>query len=122
MRFLLRLAITAASLWVAVELIPGIRYTGEWYGLVGVALVFGVVNALVRPVLMLLSCPLVLLTFGLFVFVLNALMLMLTGVLATALGIEFYVDGFWSALVGALIVGIVSAVLNLFVNDGPARQ
>lgn len=122
MRFLLRLAITAASLWVAVELIPGITYTGEWYGLVGVALVFGVVNALVRPVLLLLTCPLVLLTFGLFVFVLNALMLMLTGALSSALGLAFEVDGFWSALLGALLIGIVSAVLNLFVADGARRK
>ncbi|HWV58538.1 MAG TPA: phage holin family protein [Longimicrobiales bacterium] len=121
MRFLLRLAITAASLWVAVELVPGIEYTGEWPGLVGVAVVFGVVNALIRPILMVLTIPLVVVTFGLFVFVLNALMLMLTGALATALGIEFYVHGFWSALLGALLVGVVSAALNLFVKDHSSR-
>lgn len=114
---MLRLVVTAASLWVAVRLVPGITYEGHWLGLFGVALVFGVVNALVRPVLLLLTCPLVVLTFGLFVFVLNGLMLLLTSALAAFLGIGFQVDGFWPALLGALVVGLVSAVLNLFVKD-----
>lgn len=116
MRFLLRLLATAAALWVAVILIPGISYSGGILGFLAVALVFGFVNAVIRPILKILTCPLVVLTLGLFVFILNAFLLWLTGEFAQALGLGFDVDGFWAALVGALIVGIVSTVLNLFVG------
>ena len=75
------------------------------------------VNAFVRPVLFLLTCPLVLLTLGLFVFVLNAFMLWLTAALAGGLGIDFTVRGFWPALLGSLVVSIVSTVLSVFVGE-----
>lgn len=117
MNFLLRLVITAAALWVAVAIVPGIDYSGPWLNLLIVALVFGVVNALVRPLLMLLTCPLIVLTLGLFALVLNALMLWLTSALAGALGIAFHVSGFGAAFVGGLVVGIVSAILNIFIRD-----
>jgi putative membrane protein len=117
MRFLIRLLITAVALWAAVELIPGIEHSGPWLNLVGVALVFGVVNAVIRPLLLMLTCPLVLLTLGLFIFVLNALMLMLTGALSNALGLGFTVDGFLPALLGGLVVGLVSTALNIVVGD-----
>jgi putative membrane protein len=117
MRFLIRLVITAVALWAAVELIPGIEHSGPWLNLVGVALVFGIVNAVIRPLLLMLTCPLVLLTLGLFIFVLNALMLMLTGALSNALGLGFTVAGFIPALLGGLVVGLVSTALNIIVGD-----
>jgi putative membrane protein len=117
MRFLVRLLITAVALWAAVELIPGIEHTGPWLNLVGVALVFGIVNAVIRPLLLMLTCPLVLLTLGLFIFVLNALMLMLTGALSNALGLGFTVAGFLPALLGGLVIGLVSTALNVIVGD-----
>lgn len=117
MRFLIRLLITAAALWVAVRFVDGIDYTGPLLHLLGVALVFGAVNAFVRPILVMLTCPLIALTLGLFVLVLNALMLLLTSALAGALGLPFHVDGFIPALIGGLVIGITSAVLNLFVAD-----
>ena len=95
---------------------PGIEHAGPWIHLLGVAVIFGLVNAIIRPVLLALTCPLVLLTLGLFIFVLNALMLWLTGALSTALGLGFRVDGFLPALIGGLVVGIVSTVLNIFVG------
>lgn len=116
MRFLLRLLATAAALWVAVFLVPGISYEGGGLGLLGVALVFGFVNAFIRPILKLLTCPLVVLTLGLFIFILNAFLLWLTAEIAQWLGLGFDVDGFIAALIGALIVGIVSTILNLFVG------
>jgi len=122
MRFLIRLLVTAAALWVAVSLVPGIEYQGHWVGLLGVALVFGLVNAIVRPVLFLLSFPIVLLTLGLFVFVLNALMLWLTGALSGALGIAFDVLGFLPALLGALVIGVVSTVLSIFVGESASSR
>jgi putative membrane protein len=86
-----------------------------------VAVVFGLVNAIIRPILAMLTCPLVLLTLGLFVFVLNALMLWLTSVIAESLGLNFQVDGFLAAFVGALIVGVVSTVLNVLVGEKKER-
>ena len=122
MRFLLRLLATAAALYAAVYLVPGITYGGGLLGLLGVALVFGFVNAVIRPILQVLTCPLVVLTLGLFVFILNAFLLWVTSEMSQALGLAFDVEGFWAALVGALIVGIVSTVLNLFVGKKEKRQ
>jgi putative membrane protein len=116
---LLRALVTAAALWTAVYLLPGITYSGGALGLVGVAVVFGLVNAIIRPILALLTCPLVLLSLGLFVFVLNALMLWLTATISMSLGLEFQIDNFFAALLGALIVGIVSTALNILV--GPRK-
>jgi putative membrane protein len=122
MKFLLRLLATAAALWAAVFLVPGITYAGGILGLLGVALVFGLVNAFIRPVLQFLTCPLVVLTMGLFVFILNAFLLWVTAQLAQALGIQFDVVGFWSALVGAVIIAVVSTVLTLFVGARPTQR
>lgn len=122
MKFILRLLVTAAALWAAVLLVPGIDYTGPWLHLLVVALVFGVVNALVRPILVYLSCPIIVLTLGLFMLVLNALMLWLTGALSGALGIAFEVRGFLPAFLGGLVVGLVSAVLNVFVGKRRDRK
>jgi putative membrane protein len=121
MYLIIRLLITAAALWVAVQLVPGITYEGDSLGLVGVALVFGVVNAVVRPILATLTCPLVLLTLGLFLLVLNGLMLWLASAISSSVGINFHVDGFVSAFLGALIVGVVSAVLNVLVGEKKSR-
>ncbi len=122
MRFLLRLVINAAALWVAVAIVPGIEYYGHGPGLLGVALVFGIVNAVVRPLLVLLTCPLVVLTLGVFLLILNALMLWLTSAISTAFGLQFHVAGFLPAFVGALVVTIVSIVLTLFVGREKKRD
>lgn len=119
MKFLIRLAITAVALWAAVALVPGIEHNGPWINLLGVALVFGIVNAVIRPVLLMLTCPLVLLTLGLFIFVLNALMLWLTSALSQALDLGFVVNGFLPALIGGLVVAVVSTALNIAVGDKP---
>lgn len=117
MRFLLRLLINAAALWVAVALIPGITYTGTWLPFLGVALVFGVLNAFVRPLVKLLTLPIIFLTLGLFALVVNGLMLWLTGKLSGALGLQFQVDGCLSAILGAVVVSIVSALLSMLLSD-----
>ena len=82
-----------------------------------VALVFGLLNALLRPLLALLSCPLVILTLGLFTLVINAVILWLTSALSESLGIGFHVEGFLAAFLGALVVSIVSILLSVFVRD-----
>lgn len=122
MQFIIRTIVTAIALWIAVELIPGIAYNGAWWGLLLVALVFGFINALVRPALVILSFPLIVLTLGLFIFVLNAFLLWMTGQVSGALGLDFVVTGFWAAVVGGVIVGVVSTVLNLLVGTKPKRR
>ena len=117
MRFLVRLLINAVALWVAVKLVPGITYSGDVLPLLGVALVFGVVNAFLRPILKLLTLPLIFLTLGLFALVVNGLMLSLTSYFAGALGLPFHVEGCWTAIFGALVVSIVSAALSVFLAE-----
>ena len=118
MRFLVRLLINAAALWVAVKLIPGITYSSDnWLPFFGVALIFGIVNAFIRPIVKLLSLPLIILTLGLFALVVNGLMLLLTSSLSDALGLHFHVEGCWTAILGALVISIVSALLSMFLAE-----
>jgi putative membrane protein len=126
MRIILRLLINAAALWTATRLVNAISFTGDWCYLFAVALVFGVVNVLVRPLVKLLTLPLLIVTLGLFTFVVNALMLRLTGALSDALGLGFHVAGFWPAFWGGLVISIVSFALTVFVarpdDEGRDRQ
>ena len=115
MWLLWRLLINAAALWAATRLVSGISFDGDWRLLFVVALIFGVVNVSVKPVLTVLALPLLIVTLGLFTFVLNALMLWLTGAISDALDVGFHVDGFGAAFLGALVVTIVSFLLSLFV-------
>jgi putative membrane protein len=117
MRFLVRLLISAAALWVATRIVPGVSYSGAFVYLLLVALIFGLLNALLRPILALLSCPLLILTLGLFTFVINALVLWLTGALSGKLGLGFHVSGFWAAFLGALVVSVVSFLLSVLIPD-----
>ncbi len=122
MYLLLRLLINAGALWAATTLVPGISFTGDLGRFLVVALVFGLLNALVRPILLLLSLPLLILTLGLFTFVLNAGILMLLGALSDRLGLGFHVNGFYPAFVGALIVTVVSFVLSMFAKPSDDRR
>ena len=117
MNFIIRLLINAAALWVATSFVPGITFRGDWMHLLFVALVFGVVNAFVRPLVRLLTFPLLILTLGLFTLVINGLMLMLTSSLSAGLGLGFHVAGFWPALWGALVVSVVNIVLSMLVAE-----
>jgi putative membrane protein len=108
----LRWVLNAFALWVVSEIVPGIHAEGAVATLVA-ALVLGILNALVRPFFLLLTLPINLLTLGLFTFVINAVMLELTGSIVRG----FTVDSFGSALIGALVLSLVSFVLNVFIND-----
>src|SRR4051794_33798727 len=111
MAFLIRLLVNAAALWAATRLVTGVTYQGAFLPFLGVALVFGLVNAIIRPILKFLTFPFFIFTFGLFAFVLNALMLWLTSSVSQALGIGFHVSGFGPAFWGALVVSIISTLL-----------
>lgn len=121
MGFLIRLLVNAAALWVATRLVPGVTYSGELLPFLGVALVFGIVNAFIRPVAKLLALPLIILTLGVFALIVNGLMLWLTSSVSTTLGLGFHVSGFWAALFGSLVVSIVGTVLWMFVHDDSMR-
>ncbi len=114
---LIRLIINAIALYVATLFVPGLTFDGHWTTLAVVALIFGLVNALVRPLLELLTCPLIILTLGLFTFVINAVMLALTSWVAGQLNLGFHVNDFGAAFIGALVMTLVSFVLNLVVSE-----
>ena len=116
-KFLVRWFVAAVALYAAVQLVPGISYDGAWTTLAGVALIFGLVNAFVRPILGILSCPLIILSMGVFLLVINGAMLMLASRLAEVFEISFYVDGFGAAFWGALVVSIVSFFLGIFFRE-----
>jgi len=117
MGFVVRLLINAAALWVATRIVPGVTFVGDVVPFLGVALVFGVVNATIGPLTKVLTFPLIIVTLGIFVFVVNGLMLWLTSSLSRALGLGFHVSGFWAALFGALVVSVVSTVLTWFIRE-----
>jgi putative membrane protein len=115
--FLVRLLVNAAALWVATQVVPGVTFAGGWLPLLGVALVFGVVNAFIRPAAKILTFPLIIVTLGIFALVVNGLMLWLTSSLSEGLGLGFRVSGFWAAFWGALVVSLVSTILSMLVAD-----
>ncbi|MFK0289130.1 phage holin family protein [Streptomyces sp. NPDC090442] len=120
--FLVKTLANAAALAVAIWLLRGITLTGENTGrkvltLILVALIFGLVNFLVKPVVKVLSFPLFILTLGLITLVVNALMLLLTSWLAGKVNLAFHVDGFWTALLGGVIVSIVSWAMHVLLPD-----
>lgn len=117
-RILVRLGINAIALWAAIELIPGLTYEGSGTSLLIIALIFGLVNALVRPVIILLTCPLIVLSLGLFVLIINTIMLSLTVWLSgEVFNLNLMSEGFWSTFLGAVVISIVSGVINLLIKD-----
>ena len=124
MGIIIRLVITAVSLWIATLLIDGIKLTTESVPaqigtLLAVAVIFGLVNAVLRPIIKTIGCGLYVLTLGLIAIVVNGLLFLLTSWIAGQFDLPFHVDDFWpSAVLGALIVGVVSWVLNMLVPDG----
>jgi putative membrane protein len=113
-RLVLRIVINAVALWVASLIVPGLSIPESFGGLLLVAIVFGLVNAFIKPIVQFLSCPLTIITLGLFTLVINALMLMLTGWLT---GGRVDTNGFWPALLAAIVISIVSTVLSWFLPD-----
>jgi putative membrane protein len=109
---LLHWILNAAALWVAAAIVPGLEFHGGLGRLLLVAAVFGIVNSLLRPLLAILTCPLILVTLGLFMLVINALMLMITGSLSESWNLGFTVSGFWAAFFGGIVVGLVSFILS----------
>lgn len=127
MGYLIRLAISALSLWITTLLISGVRLeadsTAKKIGtLIAVAAIFGIINAVLRPIIKTVGCAFYVLTLGLIAIVVNALLFLLTSWIAGQLTLPFHVDNFWpSAVLGAIIVGVVSWILNMIVPDKDKR-
>jgi putative membrane protein len=119
MKLIIRWAVITLALFAAVYFVPGISVEdpNAWSVFAVMALILGLVNAFIRPVLKLLSCPLILLTLGLFTIVINGLSFFIAARIADALGVSFYVRDFWSALLGGLIVSVISVFFNIFLKD-----
>jgi putative membrane protein len=118
MPFVVRLLVNAAALWVATRLVAGVTYAGGALPILGVALVFGIVNAILKPIAIVLTFPILIVTLGLFTLVINGAMLLLTSAASDALGLGFHVAGFGAAFWGALVVTLVSWLLSMLVRDG----
>ena len=119
--FLIRVVVNALALAVACWIFDDIYVSGtgmdEVWTLLGVGVIFGLVNAIIAPVVKLLSLPFIVLTLGLLLFVINALMLLLTGWIADQIGLDFHVDGFWTAVWGAIVISIASAIFGALLDD-----
>jgi putative membrane protein len=116
-----RWIISGLGLLAAVAIVPGLHYQGGALAFLVLALILGLLNALLKPVLALLTCPLLLLTLGMFMLVLNGVLLLLAGALGRTIGIQFYVDGFGSAFLGGLVISIVSFLASAMTRDRPLR-
>ena len=104
--------INALSITAAIKLVKGITFTGEWWKMIIIGAIFGIVNSILKPVLMIFSIPLLILTLGFFTLVVNALLLLITAKLSGPFHLGLQISGFWAAFWGALIVSIVSMLLN----------
>ncbi len=121
-KFLLRWGINTIALYVAVELLPGLEHAGSGLALLGVALIFGLINAAVKPVFVIFSCPLVVLTFGLFLLVINGAMLLVTAWVSDLFDLGFAVDGLGWGILGSIVISFISLILNSLIAEDREEQ
>lgn len=121
-KFLLRWGIHTIALYIAIQLVPGLQHTGNGGALLGVALIFGLVNSALKPVLIVLSCPLVVLTFGFFLLVINGILLLLTAWVSEWFNLGLHVEGLGWGIMGSLVISLVSLLFNtLLVQEDEKR-
>jgi putative membrane protein len=120
-RVVLQWLITTLAVFAAMYLVPGITFDGPGWQLGIIAMIFSVINQLLKPILLLMTCPMVVLTLGLFTVVINAILLLITAYFADFLGINFAIDTFTTAIFGALVVSFTTLVLNLLSGEGNVR-
>ncbi|MGE5249479.1 MAG: phage holin family protein [Bacteroidota bacterium] len=123
-KFFVRWIINAVALYLAIFLLDGrgVDFRGDWVSIIWLALIFGLVNAFLGPLLKLLTCPLIILTLGLFTILINTFLFWLTGVIGQQFNLGLTINGFWPALLGGLIVSVVSVVLSMFLRDSFSRR
>ncbi len=116
---LVRWIINTIAIMLAIKFVPGISYAGDWWGMLLVGLIFGLINALIKPLITLFTLPLLVLSLGLFTFVINALMLLMTSLISAEFSLGFHVTGFKAAFLGALVISLVGMVLSCLM---PSQQ
>lgn len=117
-----RWIINTIAIMLAIKFVPGIIYSGEWWGILIVGMIFGLINTVIRPIVRFFSFPLILLTLGLFTLVINALMLSLTSWFSGHFHLGFSVQGFWPAFWGALIISVVSIILSWLIPSEESKN
>ncbi|HEY3008676.1 MAG TPA: phage holin family protein [Micromonosporaceae bacterium] len=127
MGFLIRIVVNAIALWITTLVVPGIDVTGksttsDVLTVLAVALIFGIVNAVLKPIIHVVGCVFYILTLGLFALVVNALLFLLTEWVADKLDLPFNVDGFWPAFWGAIVMAVVSWLLSLIIPERRGRE
>jgi putative membrane protein len=113
---IIQILVNAAALWVAVWLLDGLDFAGEWWKFLLVAVIFSLINSYIRPILRILTFPITIVTMGLFLLVINALLLMLVGAISGQLELGFTVSDFWAALLGSIVISIVGFVLSMVIG------
>ena len=117
-KFILNLLVNAIALYAAVALVSGIiPQSSNWFSFLWLALIFGLINAILKPILQVVGCPFIILTLGFGGLLINTLLFYLAGEIGTRFGVGFTVAGFWPAFFGALVVSIVSFMLGIFIKD-----
>ena len=109
--------INAAALYVAVLVVPNLEFSGEWWKLLLVAFIFGLINTFIRPVLRIFTLPITIMTLGVFLLVINALMLLLTGAISSELDLGFRVGDFIAALLGSIVISLVGMALSMVLGS-----
>jgi putative membrane protein len=112
----IQIVVNAAALWVAVQIVPGLDFSGEWWKLVLVAVIFSLVNTYLRPILRILTLPITLMTVGIFLLILNALLLLLVDAVAAELNLGFNVADFPAAFLGSIVISIVGFALSMIIG------
>ncbi|MDP2158278.1 MAG: phage holin family protein [Nitrospirota bacterium] len=110
------------AIMLAVKFVPGIIYSGQWWGILLVGVIFGLVNTVIRPLVKLFTFPLLILTLGIFTFIINAMMLSLTSWLSEQFALGFHVEGFRAAFWGALVISIVSLILGCIMPSDKNKE
>lgn len=121
-RIFLTWLINTIAIMIAIKFVPGITFTGEWWGILLTGIIFGFINAVIRPLVKLFTLPLLILSLGLFTFIINAMMLGITSWISERLNLGFYVEGFKAAFLGALIISLITLILSCLVNAGYTQQ
>ena len=120
-RYVLQWLITSLAIFAAFSLVPGITFTGNGYEIGIIAMIYSVINLLIRPILTLITCPMIILTLGMFTVIINGVLLLITADLAKYFGIDFQIETFFTALIGAVVISLTTFVLNLLSGENNVK-
>lgn len=120
-RYILQWLITSLAIFAAFSLVPGITFSGNGYEIGIIAMIYSVINLLIRPILTLITCPMIILTLGMFTVIINGVLLLITADLAKYFGIDFQIETFFTALIGAVVISLTTFVLNLLSGENSVK-